>query len=266
MSTPGEKYIAALQEGQSEFKTACLNLRSTFPLEDVKAKTKSAKECLDKIDRLRGLLAAEHRPDWLNALHNALQRYVNNHSPQNAQSLLGELIQHGDKAARHSWVEDDLIEATGIDFDAKFKHYRSEGQITELFDRLVSQIDEIIESGQIEHITVLNALEKMAATLRRNRMASMDGMQKAYAFTSTLFKNLVIEYAKAVPGVGPSISAIEKTLDETESELTKVSNLIGCDVAEEEERIRFRIVERSRLLLPAPDGDSVSDDEGDSEE
>jgi len=64
----------------------------------------------------------------------------------------------------------DFADSSGnaaIDFAAIYQEYYRESRVPDLFDELVAQLEEIVNSGEIDSLQAIKALEKLILTIRK---------------------------------------------------------------------------------------------------
>jgi hypothetical protein len=170
---------------------------------------------------LRDLLSPQDHPQWLGPLFQASYEYSQN--PQaNAREFLTRLVkQHRD--IRPIVVSTDTTPL--LDFDALYVHFRDEGRIPELFDKLIQIISQIIDDGHIDSITALEALRQIIVLLRTNRNGSYLAARQSVTIARYL-RNLAKVVLEKVPLVKELLEVYDRTIEEIDDEFGRLEERI----------------------------------------
>jgi hypothetical protein len=94
--------------------------------------------------------------------------------------------------------------------------------LAELYDQLIVLLERIVDSGEIDSINVIARLQQLIATLKKNRQGSFVSTVLSWQFGKTFLTNVVIEGFKSVPVLKQVTTALEKTMDEIDVEVTSI--------------------------------------------
>lgn len=169
---------------------------------------------------LTSILVERDRPTWLAPITNSAQQFVSRKDVETSRALIRALLENY-QDVRPIEVQKD---SDSFDFDSLFARLREEKRIPELFDEMIAQISSMLESSEIESITVFSALRRLIDILRANQKGSSVAVKQSIVF-ATFIKNCCIEYLKKIPGIKEAVDAWEKTIKETSDaydELDKV--------------------------------------------
>lgn len=177
-----------------------------------------ATEFLKYADAIADSLAQSDRPTWLEQLRSDARTFLRHSNGQTSRQFLLNLLK-----LRHKMAPIDAGKTfPRFAFDRAFQELKISHNLTELFDRLVGEITEIIEKGDIDSVTALEGLNKIAAALRDNRDASffsMDAARRGAKFIWHVIEGTVKEF-KAAKILA---EAAEKAFQDTDAEFEKAT-------------------------------------------
>lgn len=228
MTTPtkADIYLRFVTERHAELRQRVSDLLSTLATNDSDAKEREVSSALEAAKKLAAGLPADDLPGWLNTVINRLSRPRDFYS---YQQLLLDVIPLLGPLSSHQWHAESL-DALAFDFDSVFEHYKSQSKIPDLFDQVIDVLERISATEDIDSRKVIHALERLIATLRRNKAGSYFSMQGAWEFLVGLLKNFLIEELKKVPALGSLISALEKTVSELNTEMQTVKGQMAKEL------------------------------------
>ena len=96
------------------------------------------------------------------------------------------------------------------------KNVKETVKFDELFDELISILQKIIDSEEIDSIKIINTLKTIVTTLGRHDKASYLSLFTTWDNFNRLAKNTLVEYLESIHGIGPFVKALKKTMEETE--------------------------------------------------
>lgn len=257
-----EFFIRFLKERFGAFQQALSAFLQVLSLDDRKQKVESAKTLLIALDDIKRAISSNDRPAWIGPLDQKLNWYVNHHSQGDAGlQLLNIIIQLSPSIASQNWQFADALSSSAIDFAGIYNEYYAQSRVPELFDELVSHMESIIESGDIDSITTIKALERLIATIKRNARGDYFSTRGAWEFTQLFFKNLSIATLESIPGLKQAVKALRKTMSELDLEMTQVHDQVR-------QRLHTSVtgtmpmLEYKALGLPAPKSDTAESKDG----
>lgn len=228
MTTPtkADIYLRFVTERHAELRQRISDVLSTLATNDPDAKEREISSALEAAKKLAAGLPDDDVPGWLHTIINRLSRQRTFYSHQ---QLLIEVINLLPSLSSHQWHVESL-DALAFDFDSVFDHYKSQSKIPDLFDQVIEVLEKISATEDIDSRKVIHALERLIATLRRNKSGSYFSMQGASEFLVGLLKNFLLEELKKVPALGSLISALEKTVSELNSEMQTVKGQMAKEL------------------------------------
>ncbi len=213
------------------------------------------------------MLHPSDRPAWLTDLQRDLKLATQNHNDQLGVTAVHRIASdHYPRMLAYSWKSSGSDNATGFDFDPVFEKYRNECRIPELFDELIGFLQQIIESGEVDSVRMLSELEKIISTLRNARNGSYFATRGAWFFVATWFTNTGWELLGSIPIAGSVFKGLQKTLEETNSQMVKMHDDIQHEleqqIAVDFPRLEYHPPTIPKLEGPKESGDSNAIDNG----
>lgn len=190
-----------------------------------------AQTAIDAVGRVVDMLHPQDRPPWLDPLHAALKTARSNHSDhvgiQNIQRVANE---YQVALNKHKWRLPDVDATSGFDFDAVYDKYKNENRIPQLFDEIISALNEIIASGEIDSVRALDELRRILATLQNAKNGSYFATRNAWFFVATWFKNTGWELLGDIPVLGAAVRGLRKSLEDMNDGMQKLHEQIQTDL------------------------------------
>jgi len=215
---------------------------------------------LNRIKELKDVLAQNDIPDWLSPLQSELQYFIS--GSRKTPTLMNHLIRHSAQIRSHQWSFEESS-SNAFDFDSIFDHYKSKSRLPELFDEIVKILEDIKNSGEVDSVSMMNALSKVIATLKQSKTGSFFSMNSTWSFLISFLKNYMWGELSKVPVLGTALDALEKTLKETNEEMSKIHSDVGAaleaDVGSQIKELSgkgsfgFVTYDKTGIQLPAPD-------------
>jgi len=214
-----EFYVRLLREKHKDLVTASANLLVEMGRENREKKIAAAQVALNAARDLRIILSSNDVPQWLPDLINSAQTFIG--GGWSSSDFLGNFIGIKRRIEQHKWVFDEGGE-TAFDFDSIFEHYKNESRLPELFDQIVNILENIESSGEVDSITMINALAKVIATIKRCKDGSYFSLNSAWEFLLSFLKNYMWGELSKLPVLGTAMDALRKTIEETNEEMFKL--------------------------------------------
>ena len=224
----------------------------------------ASNKALDAAERLSNTLAPQDRPGWLADLIIRLKLARNQHNGVQSIEPLQEIAtRFYPQMKTHSWAFNEPEMPSSVDFDNLFENCRNECRIPELFDQIIAILNEIAQSGHVDSIKMLDALKKVIATLEKARNGSYIATRGAYGFFIAWLRNSGWEYFASIPLLGPAVTGLRKTIDESNDGMTKLhtnfNTALESSVAKNFPRIEYESPEIQALEYHAIDAESQVD-------
>lgn len=244
-------YLRFVTQKHSDLTKSITGLVNALVSENLEVKKEKTKLSLKKAQDLKSAIADEDLPDWLTPLIEVLTKFFNGSNTQ--QALIGFIIRYEASIKSHVWViEKDSEQA--FNFDSIFEHYKSESRIPELFDEIIKILEDIEASGEIDSISMLSALTKVIATLKKNKDGSFFSMNSAWSFVTSFFKYYFLAEISKVPVLGSALLALQKVVDETNQEMSDIKSNVELKIKETVEQEIKPLRQRTELPFLAYDG------------
>ncbi|WP_200882488.1 hypothetical protein [Halomonas sp. TG39a] len=216
-------FMRFVKEKHRELCESLDRLVNSLVGENASQKAKISEETLKTAQDLQSTISKSDRPDWLSGLIQGLNHFHN--KSWNQQHLIKHLIDNLSKIKEHRWQFENSNEKP-FDFDSIYEYYKSESRLPELFDEIISILEEIQSSGEIDSLTMMKSLGKVISTLKQNRDGSYFSLNSAWDFLVSFLKNYMWNELSRLPVLGASMEALEKTIKETNEEMFKVHSAI----------------------------------------
>lgn len=214
-------FLRFVDQKHSELINSLSELVHALVGEDVKKKKSRADVVLMKANDLKSGLSNQDFPNWLKPLIQILSQFQNGSKSQ--QALIDFILKNERNIKNHNWNIDSQHEYA-FDFDSIFEHYKSESRLPDLFDEIISILEKIKASGEIDSISMLNSLTKVIATLKKNKNGSYFSMNSAWSFFTSFLKYYFLAEISKLPGLGSFVEALQKAADETNQELININH------------------------------------------
>ena len=222
-----EFHMRFVTQKHNELKGSLKQLVNILVSENLEEKKTQAKKSLDMSNDLRAAISDQDCPSWLNSLIDALKQFIGGRSNQNG--LITHLITNLSQINNHKWAFDAQAEKS-FDFDSIFEHYKAQSRIPELFDKIIEILEEIQSSGEVDSVSMMTALGKVIATLKKNKDGSYFSLNSAWAFLISFLKNYMWGELSKIPVLGTAMEALEKTIKETNEEMFKVHSSVQSEM------------------------------------
>jgi hypothetical protein len=248
-SSSEEVFLRLIHERYDDFKHRLSELMRALCMNDSPAKTERAKAALDAATSLEAALATQDRPNWLQPFTFALQHY-NPADLNRAFTLIETIGNHRAAVTNHKWAF-DVSDDKGFDFDAVFKKYEAESRIPELFDKLVELLEHIVQCKDLDSRMVVQTLESIIATLKKNRNGSFFGVVGTWDFVGTYLKKIAWNAFEKIPVLNVLVKSLRETLDDLNKEMEKVHERIRIELRTQL-HADFPVLEYHALPIPEP--------------
>lgn len=162
-------------------------------------------------------LADEDRPGWLKEIYKRASDYATHFAAPQAKLFLTALTRNW-RDIKEVRFSDSVPEL--INFDDLFSTCRDEQRLPELFDKLIGIIHQIIESDELDSVSIRNAFLELINLLRTNRNGSFTAILNTIC-TAAFVKNLCRSALAEVPGLKNLLEAFEQTQEEMQVKLAR---------------------------------------------
>lgn len=106
----------------------------------------------------------------------------------------------------------------------------------ELFEKIISILTDIHDSGEVDSVAMLKALGKVIATIKKCKDGSYFSLNSAWEFLLSFLKNYMWEELSKLPILGSAMEALEKTIKETNEEMFKLHTQVQNEMKSTVER------------------------------
>lgn len=227
-----ELFSRLLQEKHDQLISHSRELINDLVGENIEQKQISAQKTLTSAINLHGILSKSDVPPWLSNIINSLTSFVKNQ--WKTTDLIANFLPLKTSLEQHSWNFGTSSEPI-FDFDAIFEHYKQQSQLPQLFDEIIRLLSEIESSGEIDSITMLNALKKVIATTKSGKDGSYFSLHASWNFLFEFLTNYAWAELSKIPGLGTALEALKKTIDNTEMEMHTVHAQVQTEIVKKAE-------------------------------
>lgn len=227
-------FLRFLKERHDEFKRDFNELTKAFVSEDKAAKLNACKKAFISADTLSKSLSSKDQPTWLLELMSGFNWYVKNNgnSQLNYEFLEKYLFKNQHSVMNHTWDFLNKNSKENFSFDEIYERFKKDSKLPELFDALISTLEKIILSDEIDSIRTKMSLEQLLSMLKQNKNGSYFSTMASWEFLKTFTHNLVWESLDEIPVVKNLKKAFEKTVSDMDIELEDLHKNISEEMKE----------------------------------
>lgn len=226
--------------------------------EDAEYKKATCQAVLGMTGAMIDLLSSSDVPAWLTSINATLTAYRDNRLA--ADEFLQNLLTTQDALTSHDWNSSDL-EGLNLDFDSIYQRYKRANRLSELFDKIIQILEQILADANFDSVSRRRDLEKVVATLKRNKDGSYFSLLGAWQFLVLFVKNYLWAELSGLPVFGSALSALKDTMEETNTAMEKLHVEMNDEICREVETMHKSLeskksfpnitYDKSGYLLPA---------------
>ncbi|WP_146134598.1 hypothetical protein [Aphanothece minutissima] len=191
----------------------------TISLENRDAKIAAARSCEDAAESLCTILAKNDRPQSILSLKAVLHSYI--HQSANdiniGQRTIEALVAILPSINQQEWSFLDQ-ESPAVDFQAVYKDSYDSSRLPDLFEQLIDQLQQIIDSREVDSVRVLEALHTLISTVRRNSRQDVLAAYGTIGFAKTFLNKFLWAVLDEIPAVKVFSKSIRETINELDDE------------------------------------------------
>jgi hypothetical protein len=243
-----DAFIRTIDEKFVDFKTKVRNFYLVVASNQFQLREERAKAALLAAQTLSDYLSRPDQPPWLNQFIGALQTFVNSPSSNGAQEYIIDTYgQFYAGVLTHRWSFTPAHDIA-VDFDAVFEKVKAESRIAELFDKIIEILEQIIKTDLIDSRKITATLEKIIASMKRNRTGSFFSIIGTWDFLKRFMENAAWKTASKIPGVNILSDALHETIKEYEEEMQNVYKRIAKETSEAT-KVEFQALDYAQLAI-----------------
>lgn len=212
-------FFRLVQEKHSSLVASANTLLREVAGDDPNEKKSCAEKTLQTASDLRAVLSTNDVPAWLYDTIRTVSNFTT--GSWSAKEFLPNFVGVKMQMDGHRWLFDQVTEVA-FDFDAIFEHYKKESRLPELFDDIVRLLEEIESSGEVDSVSMLRALGKVIATIKKCKDGSYFSLISAWEFLLSFLSNYMWGELSKLPLLGAALEALGKTIKDADEEMFKV--------------------------------------------
>ncbi|MBX9654945.1 hypothetical protein K2Y11_15140 [bacterium] len=245
-----DSFLRSVNERFNLFRSSLSEMMKILSLEDRNRKIEAVKEVLLRIDDLRRTVSSEDFPVWGPVLESRLNWYIQVVATNDTagRELLKTILDVNPEIQKQQWNFDDY-DGNPIDFAAIYEEYYRSSPVPDLFDQLIAQLQELIDSGEIDSNKSLQALRNLIATIKKNSRRDQYSTVGTWQVVRHFLGTLGLEGLEAIPAIAPVVKAIRRTVDELDLEVPNVCQKIR-DKLSEVAAVYLPMLKLEQLALP----------------
>ncbi len=224
------------------------------------AKDAALVKAISAMQDLQSVVHHNFRPPWLQATLSQLKRFQENPKAEHGIQAAFSVATVSLPAMKdHQWAFVD--EQSGFDFDQIYEEAKATNQIPELFDEIVKWLKEIVESGEIDSVKLLNELKSIIATVKKARNGSYIANRHAWFFLIEWLKNTGWEAFGDIPVLGAPVKGLRTAIENTNKAMAKMHADMDVKLAESTQANLPKLTyDPPKLLAPRPESNGESPD------
>ena len=225
-------FMRFIQERHDEFKNNVRTLFSVLVTENKDKKVELNNIALDSSENLIRSISQADCPEWLRQISSRLKWFKENHNRHKEANkiLLDTLIKYNQELESHKWSFGDKTTDGSFNFDDIYERFKSDSKLPELFDALISTLEKMIVSNEIDSLRTLTSLKQLLSLLRQNKNGSYFSVMASWEFIGGFLKNVMWESLDQIAPVKVLKDSFEKTVSEMDIELESVHDSIAAEM------------------------------------
>lgn len=223
------------------------------------ARKNAVHKAITATEELQSVVHENYRPPWLARIISNLRRFESQPQNQNGINAVHAVATSDFPVmSKHQWDFSEPQPA-GFDFDQIFNDARNANQIPQLFDEIISCLQEISDSGAIDSIRIINELNAVIATLKNAKNGSYLATRHGWDFLVAWLKETGWEAFGDLPVIGAPVRALKSTLEKTNTAMDQMHADMHEKIAISTEKDLPKLT-YDPPKLPAPEPDETSGD------
>lgn len=216
-------YLRAVEEKFETFKQDLTQLISALSAEDAAKKKAVAEATLGSLNNLLAMISKQDYPVWASQLHSELGIYVQKYKTSGASNrLINVVIRQYPQIHSKTQTFATITIGNPLDFESVYRKFYKQSRISELFELLVHYLQKTVDSGQVDSLKAIDALNDLIATIRTNMKGTYFQTVGASRFAKSLFRNYLRKLLKKIPTLGTLLESIEETFHDLDIEMSEV--------------------------------------------
>lgn len=221
-------FIRIVQEKHSALLSSVDALLRALAGEDANLKLVSAKSVFTAATELLAILSGGDVPAWLGNTIVCTRNFATRQ--WSAAELLVNLVDVKREMDGHKWRFDESSESA-FDFDQLFEQCRKQSRLPDMFDGICKLLEEIRASGEVDSISMLKAMGKVSATLKKCKDGSYFSLNGAWELLLTSLNDYMWGELTKIPVLETPLAALGKAIGEADREMSKLHKQVHEEMA-----------------------------------
>jgi len=227
-------FLRSVDERETAFQNSLAALVNALAAEDQGQKKQAAEKAASDLNHLLSVVSTKDHPEWAKTLRQQLGLYLKNYRNSGASAkLINAIIDIMPKLRAHRWKFEESDDVKAVEFEEIYRVARDQYPVEEKFQSLLDALQQLVDSGQVDSISTINALEKLIATLRKNMKGSYFQAVGASQFAAAIIRKYLKRQLQGLPVVGDLFKATEDALGDLEVEMSEVHTEVRRLLAEQ---------------------------------
>ncbi|RNL63556.1 hypothetical protein [Zhongshania marina] len=169
------------------------------------------------------IISNDDHPNWLRQIKADLHNFLQHANKTNASNrLMLSIIKLSPQIEAHRWAFDRNSTLNPVKFEEIFKEIYEGSNGPDLFQRLLDNLQGIVNSGEVDSITAIDALNKLIATIKANMRGTYFQAVGTTHFANSVLRNYLWKLLKKIPAIGDFLDAVGETLEEMDGEMSDI--------------------------------------------
>ncbi|MCU7795901.1 MAG: hypothetical protein KZQ75_02090 [Candidatus Thiodiazotropha sp. (ex Myrtea spinifera)] len=251
-------FLRLVQEKHALLKSRLNDLFQALSSDNHDEKVNANSLLLEAGEDLSRVLSADDTPSWLNSIIGETNLYSEKHNTSGHNfRLLNNIVGLRNQALNHTWDFDKSSIGNDYNFDVLYQKFKADSKLPELFESMISTLEEMISSGEIDSLTALSNLEQLISVIKQNKDGSYFSIMTSWEFLTSFTNNLIWQELSSLPGIKQFKTAFEKTVKDMDIELVSLHKSIADEMKNKyETTIQLLTYKGNNLLEHNPENEN----------
>lgn len=226
-----EFFLRTVEERYEIFKSSFSSLVSALCSENIQEKKKAAEDAQSASDSLLSIISKSDHPGWLTQFKSDLHVYIQSTNRSGSSNrLMKSMLKLHPQMESHRWAFDRTSVLKPVQFEEIFKEVYTNSKGPDLFEKLLASLQSIVDSGEVDSLKAIEALNKLIATIKANMRGTYFQAVGTTHFANSVLRNYLWKLLKKVPGIGDLLEAVSETLEEMDGEMSEIHSKVKAQL------------------------------------